>query len=100
LVNHHPSELRCLHSYSLLFTKANMVDFKTLWKAPLVNPINLKARSVPYFNPIDKYGRVFFFSWFGFLIAFWSWYAFPPLVSQLLGACIFSTQTDWTLSWK
>ncbi|KAJ9631741.1 hypothetical protein H2203_000141 [Taxawa tesnikishii (nom. ined.)] len=27
------------------------------------------------------YGRVFFFSWWGFLIAFWSWYAFPPLLT-------------------
>jgi len=52
-----------------------------LWKAPKVNPINRKARSVPIFNVYDKYGRVFFFSWWGFLIAFWSWYAFPPLMT-------------------
>ena len=45
----------------------------TLWKAPEVNPINRKARSIPGFNPINVYGRVFFFSWFGFMIAFWSW---------------------------
>lgn len=32
-------------------------------------------------NPVNKYGRVFFFSWWGFFIAFWSWYAFPPLLS-------------------
>jgi MFS transporter, NNP family, nitrate/nitrite transporter len=50
----------------------------------VVNPINHKARSVPYFNPFNVYGRVFFFSWFGFLIAFWSWYAFPPLVSPFV----------------
>ena len=61
-----------------------MFDFTTLWRAPEVNPINHKARSVPYFNPLNVYGRVFFFSWFGFLIAFWSWYAFPPLVSSIL----------------
>lgn len=57
-----------------------MFDVTTLWRAPEVNPINHKARSVPYFNPFNVYGRVFFFSWFGFMIAFWSWYAFPPLV--------------------
>lgn len=44
-----------------------------LFKAPEVNPINKKARSIPALNPVDPYGRVFFFSWFGFLIAFWSW---------------------------
>lgn len=44
-----------------------------LVNAPVVNPINKKARSVPLFNPFNLYGRVFFFSWFGFFIAFWSW---------------------------
>lgn len=56
----------------------------SLWKAPLVNPVNKKARSIPMLNPIDMYGRVFFFSWFGFMIAFWSWYAFPPLLSDVI----------------
>jgi NNP family nitrate/nitrite transporter-like MFS transporter len=47
----------------------------TLWKSPEVNPVNKKARSIPFFNPVSNvYGRVFFFSWFGFMIAFWSWY--------------------------
>jgi len=58
-----------------------MFPISVLWKAPRVNPINRKARSIPVFNPVDPYGRVFFFSWFGFFIAFWSWYAFPPLMS-------------------
>ncbi|KJX99180.1 hypothetical protein TI39_contig369g00006 [Zymoseptoria brevis] len=58
-----------------------MFPVSVLWKAPAVNPVNLKARSIPVFNPVDKYGRVFFFSWWGFFIAFWSWYAFPPLLS-------------------
>lgn len=51
-----------------------------LARAPELNPVTKKARSVPILNPADKYGRVFFFSWLGFLIAFLSWYAFPPLV--------------------
>ena len=50
----------------------------SLWKAPEVNPINHKARSIPGLNPFNVYGRVFFFSWFGFMIAFWSWYAISP----------------------
>ncbi|KAF7194638.1 Nitrate transporter [Pseudocercospora fuligena] len=58
-----------------------MVAFTSLWSAPEINPVNQKARSIPVLNPINKYGRVFFFSWWGFFIAFWSWYAFPPLMS-------------------
>lgn len=46
-----------------------------LWRAPEVNPVTQKARSIPFLNPISTtYGRTFFFSWFGFMIAFWSWY--------------------------
>lgn len=56
---------------------------RVLVRAPELNPLNHKARSVPILNPADKYGRVFFFSWLGFMIAFLSWYAFPPLVCLL-----------------
>lgn len=55
-------------------------NIATLWQAPEINPVNGKARSIPILNPLNKYGRVFFFSWFGFMIAFWSWYAVPPLL--------------------
>jgi NNP family nitrate/nitrite transporter-like MFS transporter len=51
-----------------------------LWRTPVLNPVNKKARSVPVFNPIDRHGRVFFFSWMGFMLSFWAWYTFPPLV--------------------
>ncbi|KAI4717943.1 nitrate transporter [Aureobasidium sp. EXF-10727] len=60
------------------------MGISALWSAPEVNPINKKARSIPILNPINNYGRVFFFSWFGFLLAFWSWYAFPPLLSDVI----------------
>lgn len=53
-----------------------MFSPSVLFKAPEVNPINHKARSIPFFNVVNMYGRVFFFSWFGFFVAFWSWYAF------------------------
>ncbi|KAF3037460.1 hypothetical protein E8E12_001769 [Didymella heteroderae] len=56
-------------------------QLRQLWSAPEINPYNKKAKSIPVFNPVDKYGRVFFFSYLGFFIAFWSWYAFPPLLS-------------------
>jgi len=56
-------------------------EIRQLWTAPEINPYNKKAKSIPIFNPVNKYGRVFFFSYLGFFIAFWSWYAFPPLLS-------------------
>ncbi|CAG8974440.1 hypothetical protein HYALB_00004136 [Hymenoscyphus albidus] len=56
----------------------------SMWEAPEVNPVNGKARSIPMLNPINKYGRVYFFSWFGFMIAFLAWYAFPPLLSDAI----------------
>ncbi|EMD00013.1 hypothetical protein BAUCODRAFT_360113 [Baudoinia panamericana UAMH 10762] len=63
-------------------------SFASLVAAPEVNPITRKARSVPFLNPFNVYGRVFFFSWFGFMIAFLSWYAFPPLLSDVIAADI------------
>ncbi|KAF2219877.1 nitrate transporter-like protein [Elsinoe ampelina] len=59
-----------------------------LWSAPAVNPVNHKALSIPVLNPVNAYGRVFFFSWFSFLLAFWSWYAFPPLLSDVIAGDI------------
>jgi NNP family nitrate/nitrite transporter-like MFS transporter len=57
------------------------LKFSDLYRAPDINPINRKARSIPVFNVFDVYGRVFFFSWFGFMLAFWAWYTFPPLLT-------------------
>jgi NNP family nitrate/nitrite transporter-like MFS transporter len=59
------------------------MDITKLWKAPLVNPINKKAESIPALNPINMYGRVFFFSWFGFFLAFWYVYHFKKIVMQI-----------------
>jgi NNP family nitrate/nitrite transporter-like MFS transporter len=58
-----------------------MTFLKNLFVSPEINPSNRKARSIPVLNPFDQYGRVFFFSWLGFMVAFLSWYAFPPLVN-------------------
>ena len=65
-----------------------------LFRAPEVNPINHKARSVPFFNVFNMYGRVFFFSWFGFFVAFWSWYAFPPLLHDTIQKDLKLTKID------
>jgi NNP family nitrate/nitrite transporter-like MFS transporter len=65
-----------------------------LWAYPELNPYNSKARSIPVLNPVNKYGRVFFFSWMGFFIAFWSWYAFPPLLSKSIKADMHLSQNE------
>ncbi|KAF3762501.1 nitrate transporter [Cryphonectria parasitica EP155] len=55
-----------------------------LVRSPGVNPVNMKARALPILNPFNVYGRVFFFSWFGFMMAFWAWFAFPPLLTTTI----------------
>ncbi|KAF2027975.1 nitrate transporter-like protein [Setomelanomma holmii] len=65
-----------------------------LWSAPEINPYNKKAKSIPVLNPVNKYGRVFFFSYLGFFIAFWSWYAFPPLLSKSIKADMHLSQNE------
>lgn len=71
-----------------------MIRPSLLWEAPEVNPVNHKARSIPVFNVVNMYGRVFFFSWFGFFIAFWSWYAFPPLMTVTIRKELSMTTAD------
>jgi hypothetical protein len=68
------STLLCT-SYPHFLPQINNMGFelRQLWSAPEINPISKKAKSIPVFNPVDKYGRVFFFSYLGFFIAFWSW---------------------------
>ncbi|KAF6842335.1 nitrite transporter [Colletotrichum musicola] len=57
------------------------MQLSVLWRAPEVNPINRKARSIPVLNIFNVYARAFHFSWLGFMIAFWAWYTFPPLLT-------------------
>ncbi|KAA8894893.1 major facilitator superfamily domain-containing protein [Sphaerosporella brunnea] len=70
------------------------MGISVLWKAPAINPINKKALSVPILNPINQYGRTFFFSTFGFMIAFLSWYAFPPLLTKTIKGDLHLTQAQ------
>lgn len=68
--------------------------FRLLVASPEINPLNLKAKSIPVLNPFDRYGRVFFFSWLGFMVAFLSWYSFPPLLAVTIKKDLHLTQTD------
>lgn len=70
------------------------MQISLLWKAPAINPINRKAQSIPVLNPFDPYGRTFFFSTFGFMIAFLSWYAFPPLMTKTIKGDLHLTQNE------
>ncbi|MCJ1351352.1 MAG: hypothetical protein MMC33_001336 [Icmadophila ericetorum] len=69
-------------------------DISTFWKAPEINPVNGKARTIPFLNPINVYGRVFNFAWFAFMLAFWSWYAFPPLLTITISKDLHLTTVD------
>ena len=70
--------------------------FKTasLWQAPAINHVNNKAKSIPILNPFNVYGRVFLLSWFSFFIAFWSWFAFPPLLSVTIKKDLHLSQNE------
>ncbi|KAL4915557.1 major facilitator superfamily domain-containing protein [Aspergillus aurantiobrunneus] len=68
--------------------------FRLLVASAEVNPNNRKALSIPVLNPLDTYGRVFFFSWFGFMLAFLSWYAFPPLLTATIRDDLHMSQTQ------
>ncbi|TRX97588.1 hypothetical protein FHL15_001343 [Xylaria flabelliformis] len=71
-----------------------MMKVSYLWARPEINPVNRKARSVPILNLYDIYGRVFFFSWFGFMVAFWAWYTFPPLITHVIKANLHLTPAE------
>lgn len=64
----------------------------SLWRAPTINQVNNKAQSIPILNPFNIYGRVFLVSWWSFFIAFWSWYAFPPLLTVTIKKDLHLTQ--------
>lgn len=67
---------------------------RSLWEAPAINPVNHKAKSIPALNPFNVYGRVFLLSWWGFFVAFWSWYAFPPLLTETIKADLHLSQAE------
>ncbi|KAL8935509.1 MAG: hypothetical protein Q9216_005387 [Gyalolechia sp. 2 TL-2023] len=64
----------------------------SLWQAPEINPVNPK--SIPALNPFNIYGRVFLLSWWGFFVAFWSWYSFPPLLTETIKSDLNLSQSE------
>lgn len=78
----------------------------SLWTAPILNPMNvrdfyfriiyvsqlifqflqLKSYTLPILNLSTPYARNFHLSWLGFFVAFFSWFAFPPLIPEAIRA--------------
>ncbi|KAG2006712.1 nitrate transporter [Coprinopsis cinerea AmutBmut pab1-1] len=59
-------------------------EWSHLWRPAIVNPVNLKSYTIPFFNLRDPYAQSFHLSWLGFFVAFLSWFAFPPLIPEAI----------------
>ncbi|CDK24714.1 unnamed protein product [Kuraishia capsulata CBS 1993] len=70
------------------------MKFSSLYRSPELNPKDLKALTIPIFNPINVYGRCFHLSWLGFFVCFLSWFAFPPLLHGSLKKDLNLTAVD------
>ncbi|CAE6334473.1 unnamed protein product [Rhizoctonia solani] len=73
-----------MHSRDTLSDGPPPFRWSSLWKAPVVNPLNLKSYTIPIFNLNNRYSVSFHLSWLGFLVAFLSWFAFPPLIPEAI----------------
>ncbi|KZT38056.1 nitrate/nitrite porter [Sistotremastrum suecicum HHB10207 ss-3] len=60
-----------------------MSGVSSLWTVD-VNPVNLKCTTLPILSLRNPYSRAFHLSWLGFLVAFLSWFAFPPLIPEAI----------------
>ncbi|KAG8771705.1 hypothetical protein FRB91_000940 [Serendipita sp. 411] len=56
----------------------------SLWSEPIVSKYNLKCSNLPILNLNNQYSRNFHLSWLAFLVAFLSWFAFPPLMPEAI----------------
>ncbi|GAA6003720.1 uncharacterized protein JCM10292_000702 [Rhodotorula paludigena] len=56
----------------------------SLWEPAVVNPLNGKSFTFPILNLRDQYSINFHLAWFGFFVAFLSWFAFPPLIPEAI----------------
>ncbi|KIJ15905.1 hypothetical protein PAXINDRAFT_76416 [Paxillus involutus ATCC 200175] len=53
-------------------------------KDVVINPANLKCSSLPLFSLRNQYSINFHLSWLGFFVAFLSWFAFAPLIPDVI----------------
>ncbi|KAI5995345.1 major facilitator superfamily domain-containing protein [Pisolithus orientalis] len=59
---------------------SSRINFKDV----VVNPANLKCSSLPLFSLRNQYSVNFHLSWLGFIVAFLSWFAFAPLIPDVI----------------
>ncbi|KIK92499.1 hypothetical protein PAXRUDRAFT_829898 [Paxillus rubicundulus Ve08.2h10] len=68
-------------------TSSGKLNFKDV----VINPVNLRCSSLPIFSLRNQYSINFHLSWLGFFVAFLSWFAFSPLIPDVI-------KTDLNLS--
>lgn len=71
----------------------------SLWQRAEVNPLNGKSLTFPLFRIWDDpYSTAFWLATLGFFVAFFSWFAFSPLVPEAVRADLRLTQDQVTSS--
>lgn len=64
----------------------------SLWEPAVVNPLNGKSYTLPLFRIWDPYSVAFWMATLGFFSAFFSWFAFAPLVTEAVKTDLKLTQ--------
>jgi NNP family nitrate/nitrite transporter-like MFS transporter len=71
----------------------------SLWRRAEINPLNGKSLTFPIFRVWDdSYSTAFWLATLGFFVAFFSWFAFSPLVPEAVRADLNLTQDQVTSS--
>jgi NNP family nitrate/nitrite transporter-like MFS transporter len=68
--------------------------YSSVWSSPVINPLNLKSYTVPFFNLRSAYGRTLHLSWLGFFVAFTAWFSFSVLIHEAIKADLNLTQAE------
>lgn len=68
--------------------------FASLWEPALINPVNGKSYTLPMFRFWDPYSIAFWMATLGFFSAFFSWFAFAPLMPEAVKADLKLTQNQ------
>ncbi|KAL4079388.1 major facilitator superfamily domain-containing protein [Scleroderma citrinum] len=55
-----------------------------IFREVVINPANLKCSSLPLFSLRNQYSINFHLAWLGFFVAFLSWFAFAPLIPDVI----------------
>ncbi|KAL7949245.1 major facilitator superfamily domain-containing protein [Trichoderma barbatum] len=80
-------------------TSDHTFRLSSLWKRAKVNPLNGKSFTFPLLRIWDdSYCAAFWFATLGFFVAFFSWFAFSPLVPEAVKADLGLTQDQVTNS--